>query len=852
MKNIRQFNVVPSLPERISRLKDIAFNFWWTWDTEALSLWRRMDLDLWEEVYHNPLKMLGQIPQARLKELSQDDSFLAHLDRVCERLDNYLAATTWFDNHYDNPQERVIAYFSFEYGLAESFASYSGGLGILSGDHLRSASELGLPLVGVGLFYNRGYFRQYLNSDGWQQEYLPKLDTDTLPLQLQKDSDGKPILLEMTIGRRVVTARIWKVSVGRVSLYLLDTNLDSNHPEDREITSQLYGGDQNLRIRQEILLGIGGLRALNLLGIEPAICHMNEGHAAFMALERIRIAMSQHQLSFDEARYATTAGTVFTTHTPVPAGNDRFPVPLMEEFFSNYFKDMGLTWNRFLGLGRENENDSNESFCMTVLALKLSGFCNGVSELHGDTSRKMWRSIWPEVPNNEIPVGHITNGIHIRTWISGEMASLFDRYLGMRWWMDPIDSSVWERIDRIPDAELWRTHERRSERLVSFVRERLRIQLERRGRPHSEVAIADEVLDPDCLTIGFARRFATYKRATLLFQNLDRLKSLLNHSERPIQLVFAGKAHPADHQGKELIRQIVHFCRMEEFRHRIVFVEDYDMNVARYLLQGVDVWLNTPRRPLEASGTSGMKAAANGVLNFSIPDGWWEEGFAGDNGWNIGSGEDYSDSGYQDRIESEAIYDILEKEIAPLYYDRGRDDLPRNWIRRMKRAMITCCPVYNTNRMLREYSEKYYFEATDKHFHMTDNDYEHARKLGQWSQSVFGQWPQVEIKGVTILADSETVTVGQEMPFRVEVQLGDLSHDNVDVEIYYGLLSPEREMLDGRVLKLAYTRTSAEGLALFEGQMTCHVSGQFGFQPRLMAKHADLPIQDRLRSLKWG
>jgi starch phosphorylase len=852
MKNLRQFTVVPSLPERLSRLQDIAYNLWWVWDSQALDLWRRIDLDLWEEVYHNPLRLLGEVSQKRLKELVEDDSFLAHLDRVADALKSYLEATTWFDTQYKDREGRTIGYFSFEYGLAESLPTYSGGLGILSGDHLKSASELGLPLVGIGLLYRQGYFRQYLNSDGWQQEYLPTIDVYTLPVILQTGADGSPLLVQVEMADRVVQAQIWKVQVGRIPLYLLDTNLPDNAPEDREITAQLYGGDNDLRIRQEMLLGIGGYRALRTLGIQPSVCHMNEGHAAFLALERIREAMHTHRLSFEEAKIATTAGNVFTTHTPVPAGNDRFTSDRILHYFGRHQKELGLTAEKFLGLGREDESDASEWYCMTVLALKLSGHSNGVSQLHGEVSRKMWKRLWPEAAPSEVPIDHITNGIHIRTWISGEMAQLFDRYLGIRWWSNPVDTAVWERVSQIPDAELWRTHERRAERLVSFVRSRLRQQLLRRGLPSSEVNIADEVLDPDRLTIGFARRFATYKRATLLFREPERLARLMNNPDRPLQLVFAGKAHPADTQGKQFIRDLAHFCRRPEFRHHMVFLEDYDMNVARYLVQGVDVWLNTPRRPLEASGTSGMKAAANGVLNLSIPDGWWVEGYEGDNGWTIGSGEDYNDTDYQDRVESETLYELLEKDVVPLYYERGRDDLPREWIARMKRCMISICPRFNTNRMLFDYSERFYFPATDQHLHLSEKNFTAARQTAKWLERVQKDWKQVEIVSVHSDCENEVLLVGKKAPVKVEVALHDLAPEDVGVEVFFGRLNSVGEVFDSQVRRLEFKRKNGKGDAVFEGTLECHHTGRYAFAPRVLINHSDIPAQDRLKNMKWG
>ncbi|NUN97876.1 MAG: alpha-glucan family phosphorylase, partial [Candidatus Omnitrophica bacterium] len=679
------------------------------------------------------------------------------------------------------------------------------------------------------------------------------VELETLPIELQVDAKGRPILVEVNFGKHPVVIQIWKIKVGRVALYLLDTNLSANQADDREITAQLYGGDTDLRIRQEIVLGIGGYRAIRKLGINPSVCHMNEGHAAFLTLERIREAMHDHRLTFEEAKVATAAGNVFTTHTPVPAGNDRFAPERIEHYLAEEaYKDLGLTAERFLALGRENEQDPAEWFCMTVLALKLSSHSNGVSKLHGDVSRNLWKRIWPETPHSEVPINSITNGIHIRTWLSGDMASLFDRYLGVRWWSNPVDTAVWERVEQIPDAELWRTHQRRTDRLVSFIRKRLKKQLTRRGLPTSEVNLADEVLDPDSLTIGFARRFASYKRGTLLFRNPERLAKILNNPARPVQIVYAGKAHPADNPGKEIIRQLAHFCRQPEFRHNVVFIEDYDMNVARYMLQGVDIWLNTPRRPLEASGTSGMKAAANAVLNLSILDGWWCEAYQGDNGWAIGSGEDYSDPNYQDQIESETLYEMLEKDIVPLFYERGRDDLPRGWIKRMKRCLITICPVFNTNRMLREYSERFYFPAAEHSLRLVADDFAAARQAAQWEARVLAAWKSVEITQVRCDVENQVVRVGQKAPIQIEVSLKDLDPSDIAVEVYYGRLNSDGELVDGRPKRLEFQRKTSKGDAVFGGEIPCHTSGRFGFSARVILAHPDIPAVDRLRSIKWA
>ncbi|NLG26296.1 MAG: glycosyltransferase family 1 protein, partial [Chloroflexi bacterium] len=703
VRPFHKFTVVPSLPPKLAPLHELAYNLWWSWNLEAAELFRRLDDALWESSGHNPVLILGRISQDRLMAAANDDGFMAQLARVYQSFTNYVnTRDTWYVKSGGTPNMSV-AYFSAEFGITECLPIYSGGMGILSGDHLKSASDLGIPLVGVGLLYQEGYFRQYLNADGWQQESYPINDFYSLPLQRVMDAEGQPLRIQVEYPGRLVTAQIWRAQVGRVPLYLLDTNLAENRPEDRDITDQLYGGDLDMRIRQEIMLGIGGIRALTALGIRPTVCHMNEGHSAFLGLERIRAAMQERKLSFAEARQLTMAGNVFTTHTPVPAGIDLFPQHLMDYYFAEYAQQLGLDRESFLNLGRRSNTPNDEPFSMAILALRVAGHTNGVSKLHAEVARSMWHDLWPQTPLSEVPITPITNGIHSRSWISDDLSSLYTRYLGPGWIERPVDPAVWKRVDLIPDEELWRTHERRRERLVSVARTRARRQLERRGAPPQDIKVASEILNPDILTIGFARRFATYKRATLLFSNVERLAAILNNPERPVQLIFAGKAHPRDNPGKEFIRRLVHYARQDELRRRILFLEDYDMSLARYMVQGVDVWLNTPRHGKEASGTSGMKAAQNGALNLSTLDGWWVEGYAPETGWSIGRGETYEDENYGDQVEANALYDLLEKEIVPLFYDYGGNGIPRGWIAKMKGSIREIAPVFNTHRMVQQY-----------------------------------------------------------------------------------------------------------------------------------------------------
>jgi len=856
MRPSHTFRVVPCLPQKLERLRELAHNLWWTWNHEAIELFQRLEPDLWQSTGHNPVLMLGTIRQERLEQIVDDDGFMAHLDRVYGEFDRYMkSAATWYAKTHASADGACIAYFSAEFGLTESLGIYAGGLGILAGDHLKSASDLGLPLVGVGLLYQQGYFHQYLNPDGWQQELYPDNDFYNLPLNLERTLSGAPLTVEVEYPGRTVKAQVWRAQVGRVPLYLLDTNIEANRPEDRDLTDQLYGGDDDMRIRQEMMLGIGGIRALSTLGIEPNVCHMNEGHSAFLALERIRVLMEECHLSFQEAREVATAGHVFTTHTPVPAGIDWFHPELVDRYFGHYYPRLGLSRDRFLGLGRLNPNDPNGYFCMAILALRLANRSNGVSQLHGQVSREMWQEIWPGVPVSEVPILGITNGIHPRSWISRDMADLFNRYLGPRWVERPAEQEIWQRVARIPDEELWRTHERRRERLVAFARRRLGHQLQQRGTHPSEIQQAEQVLDPEALTIGFARRFATYKRGTLLFHDLERLARIVGDKDRPVQIIFAGKAHPRDNPGKELIRQIIHHARRPEFRNRIVFLEDYDMVVGRYLVQGVDVWLNTPRRPHEASGTSGMKATANGALNLSVLDGWWDEGYTPETGWAIGHGEDYDQdqAEYQDRVEADALYNLLEKEIVPLFYERGSDGLPRGWIARMKAAVQDHAGVFNTNRMVRDYTELTYLPSAQRSQRMMAQDMQHAKALSSWKEHVRKEWGNVRIERTwTEQAGSQELQVGDQLQVMAEVYLGALKPTDVAVQLYYGPVDGEGIIVNGRTIPTLIAQSRGKGRFVFAGAITCQTSGRHGYALRIVPAHEDLGTAFELGLVLWA
>jgi starch phosphorylase len=863
MPTVHSFTVLPALPDSLKGLETIAKNMFWSWNPEFVELFRRVDSNLWAACGHNTIKLLGSVSQAKLDALAENQGFLCELQRAVEKLKYYLEKPTWFEKVCAKCSEPVIAYFSAEFGIHESLPIYAGGLGILAGDHLKSASDLGVPLVGVGLLYQKGYFRQYLNIDGWQQEVYIENDVYNMPIELVRKESGRPLTISVEYPERCVLAQIWCASIGRTKLYLLDTNIPANSPADRMITSSLYGGDRELRIRQEIMLGIGGLKALAAMGIPPTVCHMNEGHAAFMALERIRELRSTTNMSFDEALEATRAGNVFTIHTPVKAGLDEFRVGLMDKYFGTYFPYLGINRKRFLGLGRIFPDDDTESFKMPILALRLSSYANGVSELHGEVSRQMWASLWPGLPVNEVPIISITNGIHVKNWLSEEMSSLYGRYLGPNWSEEALDKSVWNNVDQVPDEELWRAHQRCKEQLVVFARNRLKAQMQRRGTYHTELNRAEEVLDPEALTIGFARRFASYKRANLLLKDPQRLIKLLTNPQRPVQIIFAGKAHPSDTEGKDIIRQVVHFANEAEVRRRVVFIEDYDIDVARFLVRGVDLWLNTPRRPMEASGTSGMKAAVNGVLNMSTLDGWWCEGYTPEGGWAIGAGEAYKDADYQDAVEVQAIYNLLENEVIPLFYTRTADNLPRAWIHRVKNSIKWIAPRFNTHRMVAEYTRRFYNPAMARWRYLTADSMARARELAKWKDGLRQVWPEFAVKDVVMeVTNGEAnvplnpkqpqLNVGSRLTVKALVKLGKVNPNDVSVELYHGPVDSWDNISDGSAVKMDYKEQSNhDGEHWFVGSMNCRVTGQHGTALRILPRHPDLVDPYEMGLILW-
>ena len=851
MPSVRNFTVLPALPDSLQDLDMVARNLFWAWNPRFVELFKRIDPNLWASCGHNPVKLLGSVSQTRLQALARNESFLNELEQAKEALRSYLEAPTWYDRVCPQTTRPVVAYFSAEFGLHECLPIYSGGLGILAGDHLKSASDLGIPIVGVGLLYQKGYFRQYLNIDGWQQEAYVENDAFNMPVELVREESGRPLIISVEYPGRTVHAQVWSISVGRIKLYLLDTNIAPNSSVDRMITSSLYGGDRELRIRQEILLGIGGLKALLAMGISPTVCHMNEGHAAFMALERIRQLRSSKNMTFDEAVEATRSGNVFTVHTLVKAGLDEFGVELMDKYFGHYFPHLGVNRRQFLSLGRMLPDDENEPFKMPVLAIRLSGYVNGVSKLHGQISREVWGSLWPGVPEKEVPIIAITNGIHMKTWLADEMGSLYQRYLGPTWSESVFDKSVWEPVEQIPDEELWSVHQRCKEQLIVFARKRLMSQMQRRGRCHGELRQAEEVLDPEALTIGFARRFAAYKRGDLLLQDAERLAKLLNNTDRPVQIIFAGKAHPKDKGGKEIIRRIVRFASKETVRRRIVFLEDYDIDVARFLVRGVDVWLNNPIRPMEASGTSGMKAAVNGVLNMSTLDGWWPEGYVPDGGWVIGDGEEYADSDYRDMVEAQSIYSILENEVVPLFYNRSADNLPRTWIQKMKTTIKWVAPRFSTHRMLADYTRRFYNPAAARYRYLTAEAMTRAKAFSRWKSEIRQAWPEFAVQDVEVNVNhgdaaeqlnprQPQLKVGSELSVRARVRLGRVSPDDVSVQLYYGPIDSWGNIREGSPVPMSHEqRVDEDGEHWFAGSMQCQSTGQHGVAVRVLPNHPD-------------
>jgi glycogen phosphorylase len=838
---IREFLLRPSTPAALARLPELAYNILWSWEPILRALFRRLDPALWRESGYNPVDLLGRIPQVGLERAATDPRYLALYAQACER----------FDSHMRRPPpstgDKLVSYFSAEYGLTECLPIYSGGLGILSGDHLKSASDCDVPLVGVGLLYQCGYFRQHLNADGWQQERYPVNDFYALPVTPERNANGEELKVTVDVPTGKLWIQVWRLDVGRTRLFLLDTNIAENKlPQDRDITDQLYGGDLDTRMRQEIVLGIGGLRALKALGLEPTVYHMNEGHSAFLGLERIRVFMKEKGLSFDEALEACRPNNVFTTHTPVPAGIDLFDAGMMHYYFDGYCRETGIGFEQLMALGRKNPQDPEERFSMAILALKTSAYRNAVSRLHRNVSQEMWSELWPELPAWEVPITSVTNGVHLPSWLNSDLANLYDQYLPPDWRERAWDPLVWDLIKEIPDEELMQVHRGRKTRLITFVRQEMHAAEVRRKSSPISVRRAEDILDPAALTIGFARRFATYKRATLIFRDVERLKKILCNPERPVQIIIAGKAHPKDQPGKTLIREIVQLSRDADLHRHLVFVEDYDMKVAREMVQGVDIWLNNPRRGEEACGTSGMKAGLNGVLNLSILDGWFDEAYEISGGWAIGEREQYWNE--QDDIHSSAIYSLLENEIIPLYYDRRNNS---EWVKRVKQSLTNLSPRFDCRRMVSEYDSQLYEPAHLAWTELSAGGFDKARDRVRWSKRVLEVWDKVRFLDVTP-APVHPVSNGTTLNIRATLNLAGLRPNDVRVEIVLGQVGASGYLENTEVQVLPPCEENGAAVT-FAREILPGRTGRIGYAVRVSPNHCDDPLTRPCPDLlRWG
>ncbi len=839
------------LPKRIGRMVEIANNLWWSWNTEYLRLFRKIDVDLWEASNKNPVKFLKAVSQEKLEDAIKDQEFLKAYDSVVENYESYMnSKTTWFSKQYSEYKNDVIAYFSAEYGLDQILPIYSGGLGILSGDHLKSASDLGIPLIAVGLLYKNGYFHQKIDINGNQQSEYHDLDIYNLPMTIVKDENGEDLVINIKMPKRRLYLKVWQVNVGRVKLYLLDSDHDLNHEEDRNVTLRLYGGDQEMRIRQEIVLGMGGVNLLKTLGINPTIYHMNEGHSAFLTLEIIKNIIKEKKVSFEIARDIATSKTVFTTHTPVPAGNDIFPISLVEKYFKEFWPKLGIPREEFLKLGMKPCDALQPGFNMGILALKIAGKKNGVSKLHGEVSRELFGEVWPDIAADESPITYVTNGIHTCSWLAPTIKDMYNKYL-MPYWQDNMhEDSVWEKVKSIPDDKLWKAHLDRKVKLMGIVRDNVTSRLRRNGMRYEDINEILSKLDPNALTIGFARRFATYKRATLIFKDLERITQILNDEEHPVQLIFAGKAHPADKEGQDLIKYIHEISLMPQFKGKIFLLENYSIEVSRYLVSGVDVWLNTPRRPMEASGTSGQKAAANGVINFSVLDGWWAEGYNGKNGWPIGSNIEYPSYEIQDKADSDRIYEILENKIIPIYYDQDRSKMSKRWLEIMKETIATNAGKYSTARMLVEYTNKLYMplaKLTKENY----NDLNKVTEYNSWKNELYANWKDIEISQGTN-ADNIVIDAGNQIEVKCQVELPNIDVNSVSVEVYTGRISHVGSLEKVKVIPMKLVGTDSDNKRYtFSAKIDFITGGNYGYTFRVMPKSNMLLDSENLNLVKW-
>ena len=847
-----KITVNPQLPKRIGKLSEIANNLWWSWNTEFLRLFKMIDRDLWETCEKNPVKFLKQVSQDRLEAVATNQEFLKEYDRLAKEFDDYVTSkNTWFSNKYPENKKDLIAYFSAEYGLDQTIPIYSGGLGILSGDHLKSASDLGIPLVAVGLLYKNGYFHQKINGYGDQETEYNNIDLSNLPINPVKDENGDELKIYVKFEKRKIYLKVWQINVGRIKLYLLDSDIDENKPEDREVTLKLYGGDQKMRIKQEIVLGMGGTNLLTrALGLNPTVYHMNEGHSAFLILELIKNIIKEKKVSFEVAKDIASSKTVFTTHTPVPAGNDIFPIALVEKYFKEFWPRLGLDREEFLKLGMKPCTDLEPGFNMGILALKVAGKKNGVSKLHGAVSRELFGDVWPEIAANESPITYVTNGIHTCSWLAPSLKELYNKYL-IPYWQDNIyKDEVWENINNIPNQELWEIHQKRKQKLLEIVKESTTNRLRRSGYSYEEINDITSKLNPNALTIGFARRFATYKRATLIFRDLERITQILNNAERPVQLIFAGKAHPADKEGQDLIKRIHEISMMPQFKGKIFLLENYNIAMSRYLVSGVDVWLNNPRRPMEASGTSGQKASVNGVINFSVLDGWWAEGYNQENGWTIGTNAEFTSYEEQDDADSQSMYRTLEEKIIPTYYDKDENGISEKWMRIMKNSITSTGGKYSTSRMLVDYTNNLYMplcNLTKKYYENIDN----VAEFNLWKKNLYINWKDIKITQKNNL-NNITMDAGNNIEVKCEVKLPNISVDNIEAQCYYGKILDNGIVENVSIIPMKLTAKDEENkIYEYTTKIELRTGGNYGYTFRVMPKHEMLLDSENLNLVKW-
>ena len=848
-----RITVNPQLPKRIGKLSEIANNLWWSWNTEFLRLFQRIDGDLWENSNKNPIKFLKHVSQDRLEDVAKDVTFLKEYDKIVEDFEGYMnSKNTWFNKTYPEEKGDLIAYFSAEYGLDQTIPIYSGGLGILSGDHLKSASDLGIPLVAVGLLYKNGYFNQKIDGNGNQETEYNDIDLYDLPINPVKDENGDDLIIFVKFPKRRLYLKVWSINVGRVKLYLLDSDIEKNNPEDRDVTLRLYGGDQEMRIRQEIVLGQAGVELLTkYLKLTPTVYHMNEGHSAFLTLELMKNVIKEKQVSFEVAKDITSSKTVFTTHTPVPAGNDIFPLDLVEKYFKDFWPRLGLDREEFLRLGMKPGKELDNGFNMGILALKIAGKKNGVSKLHGAVSRELFGEVWPEIAANEAPIGYVTNGIHTCSWLAPRMKELFNKYLIPYWQDNMHKDQIWEKIRNVPDDKLWNIHNDRKVKLLRLVKENTYERLRRSGYSYEDINEIISKLNPNALTIGFARRFATYKRATLIFKDLERITEIINNSERPVQIIFAGKAHPADKEGQDLIRYIHQVSMMPQFKGKIFLLENYNIAMSRYLVSGVDVWLNNPRRPMEASGTSGQKASVNGVINFSVLDGWWAEGYTQNNGWTIGSNQEYDSYEAQDQADSQSLYRTLEEKIIPTFYERDKNGMPTKWIQLMKNSIITTGGKYSTSRMIVDYTKDYYMplcKLTKKYYSNIDN----VAEFNAWKKDLYTNWKDVKIRQTENDLDNITIDAGNKIEVGCEVELPNIDVNNVTVEVYYGKILENGIVENVSIIPMNLTEEDEEERKYyFTAKIELTTGGNYGYTFRVMPRHEMILEPANLDLIKW-